>query len=97
MEYTISETKLFDIVLKWLRNEYPNLRRDVLGDNIIFLDNETIILMFRKKTKELFVPRSNIRTVLINFFKLNENQVHKIIKIWVYRDYKLFTEKVTIL
>ena len=94
MKYTINETKLFNAILKWLRKEYPNLKQEVMGGNIVFLDDESITLMFRKRGKELFVS-GDIHSVLKNFFKLNEKQLDRLIKTWLYQDYKLFATKVT--
>jgi len=94
MKYTINETKLFNVILKWLRKEYPNLKQEVMGGNIVFLDDESITLMFRKRGKELFVS-GDIHSVLKNFFKLNEKQLDRLIKTWLYQDYKLFATKVT--
>ena len=96
MRYVISETKLFSIILKWLRKEYPNLKRDKVGPNIIFWDNENIILLYKQKPMELFVSSDNnkIRLLLMDFFKLTERQTHKIIKLWVQKDYGLFVKNV---
>jgi len=94
MKYIINETKLFKVILKWLRKEHSNLKQEVMGDNIVFLDGESIILMFRKRGKELFVS-GDIHSVLRDFFKLNEKQLDRLIKTWLYQDYKLFATKVT--
>jgi hypothetical protein len=50
-----------------------------------------------KRSKELYVSYGDTHSVLRNFFKLSEKQVDRLIKIWLYRDYKLFAEKVIFL
>ena len=97
MEYIINETKLFNVILKWLRKEYPKLRVEQVGPNIIFWDKKNIILLYKKKPMELFVSSDNdIRLVLMDFFRLTERQTHKLLKLWLQKDYKLFVKNVVI-
>jgi hypothetical protein len=99
MEYIISEKRLFSVILKWLRKEFPNLKREDIGPNIIFSESDgNIIFLYKKKPMELFISSddSRIHFSLMDFFKLNEKQIHKVIKLWVKKDYRLPVKDVII-
>jgi hypothetical protein len=98
MEYVITENKLFGVILKWLRKEYPNLVIEDMGSYLVFWNDNNIIFLYKKKPMELFVSSDDnkIHFSLIDFFKLNGKQIHKVIKLWIQKDYKLPIKNVKI-
>jgi hypothetical protein len=98
MRILITEKKLFSVVLKWLRREYPNLKKETIGPNIIFWDGKELAFLFHKKPMLLFISSDDnkLYNVLVDFFNLTEKQINKIIKLWIQKDYGLFVKNVTL-
>jgi len=96
MRILITEKKLFSVVLKWLRREYPNLKKETIGPNIIFWNDNELSFLFHKKPKLLFISfeDNKLYHVLVDFFNLTEKQINKIIKLWIQKDYGLFVKNV---
>jgi hypothetical protein len=96
MRILITEKKLFSVVLKWLRREYPNLKKETIGPNIIFWDDKELVFLFHKKPMLLFISSDDnkLYNVLVDFFNLTEKQINKIIKLWIQKDYGLFVKNV---
>ena len=99
MKILITEKKLFSVVLKWLRREYPNLKKETIGPNIIFWRDNELVFLFHKKPMLLFISsddNNKMYNVLVDFFNLTEKQINKIIKLWIHKDYGLFVKNVTL-
>ena len=92
MKYIITESKLEQVVIKYLNKMYGDLeeyRTDEYPNKIFFIKGKKVYMEQDLKNEMLLVDYNTIWSDLENTFSLEFNDIQSIIKKWVEETYKL--------
>jgi len=92
MKYIITESKLENVVIKYLNKMYGDLeeyRREDFPDKIFFIKDKKVYMELNLKNDDLYVSYGTIWLDLENTFSLEFDDIQSIIKKWVEETYKL--------
>jgi len=94
MKYIITESKLHNIVIKYLNSEYGDLtpyETEKYPDYIFFMKDGEVIFDYDKKNRDVYVSYSYVWSFLKTFFGLENKEIQILTKKWVNENYKLRT------
>jgi hypothetical protein len=92
MKYIITESKLENVVIKYLNKMYGDLeeyRREDFPDKIFFIKDKKVYMELNLKNDDLYVSYGTIWSDLKNTFSLERGEIKSIISKWVEETYKL--------
>jgi hypothetical protein len=92
MKYIITESRLNDIVIKWLDNNFNGLVPYELKryPNFIFYrKNGQIIFDYNKKNGTVYISYEEIWSFLKSMFGMNFDEIQELTKEWVEEHYNL--------
>ena len=92
MKYIITESKLEQVVIKYLNKMYGDLeeyRREDFPDKIFFVKGKKVYMEQDLKNDDLYVDYGTIWSDLGDTFSLERGEIKPIISKWVEETYKL--------
>jgi len=92
MKYIITESKIEQVVIKYLNKYYGDLeeyRQDGYPDSVFFVKGNKVCMEHYLKKKKLYVDYYTIWSDLGDTFSLEFDDIQSIIKKWVEETYKL--------
>jgi len=92
MKYIITESKIEQVVIKYLNKLYGDLeeyRQDGYPDSVFFVKGNKVYMEHYLKKKKLYVDYYTIWSDLENTFSLEDDEIQSIIKDWVQVTYNL--------
>ena len=98
MRIIITESKLYNIVTKWLNKDYGDLRKSASPGSFRFIhykdkNNETVFL-FNLNTGVVTITNNTLYLYLNDMFGLTGYQLNDILTPWFEQSYNLHVEKV---
>lgn len=96
MEYIITENRYYSVIIKWLNNEFSNLKLyDYSKFLILFMKDGEIIFDYDKKNGVVHISHEHIGNYLESIFGMENRQIQEVIKLWVKEYYNLPVRAVT--
>jgi len=92
MKYIITESKLENVVIKYLNKVYGDLeeyKTDKYPDTIFFVKNKKVYMEQDLKNRRLYVDYGTIWSDLEDTFSLERGEIKSFIKKWVEVTYNL--------
>ena len=92
MKYIITESKLEQVVIKYLNKMYGDLKeytKDEYPGHIFYVKDKKVHMFQDLKTNDLFVNYDTIWSDLKTIFGLEDSEIKRIISKWVEETYKL--------
>ena len=92
MKYIITENQNENLIIKYLNNEYGDLkewRTDRFPSSIFFVKDKKIYMEYVKASKNLWIDNYTIWSNLKDIFGLKNEEIQPIISKWVEETYKL--------
>jgi hypothetical protein len=96
MKYIITENRLYSVAMKWLNNEFGDLKLyDYNKFRILFMKDGEIIFDYDKKNGVVHISYEHIGKYLESLFGMENRQIQEVIKLWVEQYYNLPVRAVT--
>ena len=96
MKYIITENRLYSVAMKWLNNEFGDLKLyDYNKFRILFMKDGEIIFDYDKKNGVVHISYKHIGNYLESFFGMGNRQIQEVIKLWMEQYYNLPVRAVT--
>ena len=80
------------LVLKWLNKEFGNLTPVVSGDRTFYVNEDGEILFYYKNNihdRLVYINYDKIWLLLKNIFIMTDNEVRKLLEVWINETYGL--------
>ena len=91
MDIQVNKNQLERVVIKWLDKHYGDLipKKQKYYPNVVFYVNSSneIMIEYNKKSERVYI--SEIWTMIESLFHLDDNDIKKIIPVWMKETYKL--------
>ena len=81
-----------NIILKWLNKEFGNLTPVVSGDRTFYVNEDGEILFYYKNNihdRLVYINYNKIWLLLKNIFIMTDNEVRKLLEVWLEGTYNL--------
>ena len=81
-----------NIILKWLNKEFGNLTPVVSGDRTFYVNEDGEILFYYKNNihdRLVYINYDKIWLLLKNIFIMTDNEVRKLLEVWMNETYGL--------
>jgi hypothetical protein len=96
MKVIISESKLHNIVIKFLNSEYGGLKLyDYNNFLILLIKDGEIIFDYNKKSNVAYISYKHIGHYLEGLFGMGNRQIREVIKLWLEEYYNLPVKSVS--
>ena len=99
MKVIITESKINNIVIKWLNKDYGNLRKSASPGNFRFIhykdENNQTVFLFNRNTGVVTITNKSLYHYLNDMFGLTRYQLNDILRPWFEQSYNLHVERVT--
>jgi hypothetical protein len=91
MKIIITENKRDRLVLKWLNNEFDNLTRVVQDRKVFYVQNNGLPLFFyyQISDKYVIINPDRIWKLLESIFGMSDDEIARILHIWLKESYDL--------
>jgi hypothetical protein len=92
MKIIITENKLEKVAIKWLNDNFGNLKSNkirIFPNTIFYKKGDKIIFEYNKKNGCVYISYDEIWSVFKSYFNMNPQQIQNITKIWVEEHYNL--------
>jgi hypothetical protein len=98
MKLIITENKLYNIVTKWLNNNYGDLRKYASSMSFNFIhykdENNQTVFLFNRNTGTVTITNKSLYHYLKDMFGLSSYELNDILIPWIKQSYNLHIEKV---
>ena len=92
MKYIITESKLENVVFRWLDEEFGDLDiidSDRYPEDIQYEKNGDLVFNYNTRTHRVLINYSTVWSYLKNLFGLSNKQIEEITKKWIEDRYRI--------